>query len=77
MIYRVYISYKEGILDPEAEALKKTISNMGFKSMKNLSKGKYFDIEIIDSNKGLDEIRKISEDLLSNPVIENFKIIKK
>lgn len=77
MIYRVYISYKEGILDPEAEALKKTISNMGFKSMTNLSKGKYFDIEIIDSNKGLDEIRKISEDLLSNPVIENFKIIKK
>ena len=77
MIYRVYISYKEGILDPEAEALKKTISNMGFKSMKNLSKGKYFDIEIIDSNKGLDEIRKISKDLLSNPVIENFKIIKK
>ena len=77
MIYRIYISYKEGILDPEAEALKKTISNMGFKSMKNLSKGKYFDIEIIDSNKGLDEIRKISEDLLSNPVIENFKIIKK
>ena len=45
--------------------------------MKNLSKGKYFDIEIIDSNKGLDEIRKISKDLLSNPVIENFKIIKK
>ncbi len=77
MIYRIYISYKEGILDPEAEALKKTISNMGFKSMKNLSKGKYFDIEIIDSNKGLDEIRKISKDLLSNPVIENFKIIKK
>ena len=77
MIYRIYISYKEGILDPEAEALKKTISNMGFKSMKNLSKGKYFDIEIIDSNEGLDEIRKISKDLLSNPVIENFKIIKK
>ena len=23
MIYRIYISYKEGILDPEAEALKK------------------------------------------------------
>tara|TARA_B100000963_G_C22557850_1_gene639863 strand:+ start:312 stop:545 length:234 start_codon:yes stop_codon:yes gene_type:complete len=77
MIYRIFISYKEGILDPEAEALKKTIANMGFKSMKNLSKGKFFDIEIKNSKNGLDEIKRISKDLLSNPVVENFKIIKK
>ena len=77
MIYRIYISYKKGILDPEAEALKKTISNMGIKSIINLSKGKFFDIEIKSSETGLSEIKKISKDLLSNPVIENFKIIKK
>ncbi len=77
MIYRVYINYKKGILDPESEAIKKTISNMGFKSLKNLSKGKFFDIEISEKKNGLKEIEKISKDLLSNPVIENFKIIKK
>ncbi len=77
MIYRVYISFKKGILDPEAEAIKKTVHNMGFKSVTSLSKGKFFDIELTDSSKGLKEIEKISQDLLSNPVIENFKIIKK
>ena len=77
MIYRIYISYKKGILDPEAEALKKTISNMGIKSIVDLSKGKFFDIKIKSSETGLSEIKKISKDLLSNPVIENFKIIKK
>ena len=77
MIYRVYINFKQGILDPEAETLKKTITNMGVKSVINLTKGKFFDIEICDSENGLDEIKKISKDLLSNPVIENFKIIKK
>ena len=77
MIYRIYINYKKGILDPEAEALKKTIANMGIKSIINLSKGKFFDIEIKSSETGLSEIKKISKDLLSNPVIENFKIIKK
>tara|TARA_E500000331_G_C16622370_1_gene440696 strand:- start:20 stop:253 length:234 start_codon:yes stop_codon:yes gene_type:complete len=77
MIYRVYVSFKKGILDPEAEAIKKTVNNMGFQSVKGLSKGKFFDIELTNSDQGLGEIEKISKDLLSNPVIENFKIIKK
>lgn len=76
MIYRVYINFKKGILDPESEAIKKTISNMGFKSIKNISKGKFFDIEL-SSNNCLSDIEKISKELLSNPVIENFKVVKK
>ena len=77
MIYRVFVNYKKGILDPEAEAIKKTAKRMGFKSIKNISKGKFFDIEISEKKAGLDEIRNLSEELLSNPVIENFKILKK
>lgn len=77
MIYRVFVNYKTGILDPEAEAIKKTLKNMGFKSVKNISKGKFFDIETSDKKKGLEEIKKISVELLSNPIIEDFKILKK
>tara|TARA_B100000900_G_scaffold395590_1_gene394117 strand:- start:537 stop:770 length:234 start_codon:yes stop_codon:yes gene_type:complete len=77
MIYRVYINFKNGILDPESEAIMKIISNMGFNSIKNISKGKYFDVEISSAKNALKDLEKISSDLLSNPVIENFKIIKK
>ncbi len=77
MIYRVYINFKKGILDPEAEAIKKTIDNMGYDTIKNISKGKFFDIEISSSKNTLKDLEKISSDLLSNPIIENFKIIKK
>ena len=77
MIYRVYVNYKKGILDPEAEAIKKTIDNMGYDTIKNISKGKFFDIEISSSKNTLKDLEKISSDLLSNPIIENFKIIKK
>ena len=38
MIYRVYINFKKGILDPEAEAIKRTIDSMGYKTVKNISK---------------------------------------
>ena len=77
MIYRVYINFKKGILDPEAEAIKRTIDNMGYDTIKSISKGKFFDIEISSSKNTLRDLEKISSDLLSNPIIENFKIIKK
>ena len=76
MIYRVYVEFKPGILDPESEAIKKTINQLGFKNLKNISKGKFFDIELSADN-CLSDIEKISKELLSNPVIENFKVIKK
>ncbi len=77
MKFRVYVSFKKGILDPEAEAIKQTIKNMGSDSIQNLIKGKFFDIEVKDDKDYLDEIGRISENLLSNPVIEKFKIVKK
>jgi phosphoribosylformylglycinamidine synthase len=77
MIFRVYVNFKDGILDPEAEAIKQTIANMGLNSVKNLVKGKFFDIEVEDKKNYLSEIEKISKDLLANPIIENFKIVKK
>ena len=77
MKFRVYVSFKKGILDPEAEAIKQTIKNMGTNSIQNLIKGKFFDIEVKDDKDYLSEIEKISEYLLSNPVIEKFKIVKK
>ena len=76
MIYRVYVEFKTGILDPESEAIKKTINNLGFKNIENISKGKFFDIKL-SSNNCLSDIEKISKELLSNPVIENFKVVKK
>ena len=70
MIFRVYVNFKDGILDPEAEAIKQTIANMGLNSVKNLVKGKFFDIEVEDKKNYLSEIEKISKDLLANPIIE-------
>ena len=49
---------------------------MGHKSVKEIIKGKFFDIRVKDDKDYLSEIEKISKDLLSNPVIENFKVIK-
>tara|TARA_B100000700_G_C14840999_1_gene759235 strand:+ start:650 stop:886 length:237 start_codon:yes stop_codon:yes gene_type:complete len=77
MIFRVFVNFKKGILDPEAEAINKTIKNMGFKGIKSVSKGSFFDIEFDNKKNYIKDIEKISKELLSNPVIEDFKIVKK
>ena len=46
-IYRVYVEFKPGILDPESEAIKRTINQLGFTSIESVSKGKLFDIESV------------------------------
>ena len=74
MIFRIYVSYKKGILDPEAESIKKTIQNMGIECVTQVSKGKFFDLEVSDGSKHIKQIEKVSKDLLSNPVIEKFVI---
>ena len=48
MIFRVFINFKPGILDPEAEAIMQTIKNMGNKSIEKIIKGKFFDIYVDD-----------------------------
>ena len=77
MKFRVYVSFKEGVLDPEAEAIKKTLDTIGFKEVQKLSRGKFFNIEIEDICKNKEDVvNKISDEILSNPIIENFKIEK-
>ena len=77
MKFRVYVSFKEGVLDPEAEAIKKTLGTLGFAEIRKLSRGKFFDIDIKDECKNKEDIvKKISDEVLSNPIIENFKIEK-
>ena len=75
MKLRVFVSFRKGILDPEAEAIKNTITNMGHKNIISLSKGRFFDLEINSSKKDSKKIvKEISQEILSNPIIENFKI---
>ncbi len=69
MIFRVYINFKPGILDPEAEAIMQTIKNMGNKSIEKIIKGKFFDIHVDDKKdyfKVIEEVEKKVLELENN-----------
>ena len=77
MKIKVIVTLKSGVLDPQGKAIQQTLNGMGFPSVKDLRQGKYFDIDIDESDeqKAKQSAEEICKKLLANQVIEDFKII--
>lgn len=72
----VNISLKEGVLDPEGQAIKTSLSNLGFENLNNVRTGKQIILNFVnlEENEAVLEAKKMCEDLLVNTVIEKYKI---
>ena len=72
----VNISLKEGVLDPEGQAIKASLSNLGFENLNDVRTGKQIilDFEKLEENEAVLKAKKMCEDLLVNTVIEKYKI---
>ena len=72
----VNISLKEGVLDPEGQAIKTSLSNLGFENLNDVRTGKQIILNFVnlEENEAVLEAKKICEDLLVNSVIEKYKI---
>ena len=73
----IIVTFKKEVLDPQGKVIQQTLENMGFKSVKNVRQGKYFDIELDETDKkeAKKVAKEISKKLLANLVIEEYKII--
>ena len=77
MKIKVIVTLKSGVLDPQGKAIQQTLNGMGFANVKDIRQGKYFDIDIgeSDEQKAKQSAEEICKKLLANQVIEDFKII--
>ena len=77
MKVKVIVTLKSGVLDPQGKAIQQTLNGMGFANVKDVRQGKYFDINIDESDeqKAKQSAEEICKKLLTNQVIEDFKII--
>ena len=68
----VNISLKEGVLDPEGQAIKTSLSNLGFENLNDVRTGKQIILNFVnlEENEAVIESKKMCEDLLVNTVIE-------
>ena len=70
------VTLKKEVLDPQGKVVNQTLKNMGYKNIINVRQGKYFEIEINESDKNKAKIvaEEICKKLLTNTVIEDYKI---
>ena len=77
MKIKVIITLKDGVLDPQGKAIQQTLNGMNFPQVKGVRQGKYFDIEVNETNeeKAKEKVEDMCKKLLANLVIENYKIL--
>ena len=75
MKIKVIITLKNGVLDPQGQAIQKTLNGMGFSDVDNVRQGKYFEIEEVNETKAKAKVEEMCKKLLANLVIEDYKII--
>jgi phosphoribosylformylglycinamidine synthase len=75
----VVVRLKPEVLDPQGDAVKRALAKLGFEGVKGVRIGKIIEIEIDEAHskdkKALaDRLRKMSDEMLANPVIEDFEV---
>ena len=78
MKVKLIVFYKEGVFDPQGKAIRHSAETLGFKGLKSISTGKYFEIEVKAKTKkqAHAEVNKMAKKLLANPVIEDWIILE-
>ena len=73
---RVTIMLKDGVLDPQGEAIKQALTSLEYNKVNSVRQGKVIDLELNESSDeaAIDSIQEMCEKLLANTVIENYEI---
>jgi phosphoribosylformylglycinamidine synthase PurS subunit len=72
----VYITLKNGVLDPQGKAVEGALGNLGFAGIKGVRQGKFIEIELDEKDSGAAEkkLKDMCEKLLANTVVENYRV---
>lgn len=73
---RVYVTRKAGVLDPQGQAVGKTLGRLGFEEVTGVRVGKLIEITLDESDpeRARRRVAAMCEELLANPVIEEFRV---
>jgi phosphoribosylformylglycinamidine synthase PurS subunit len=71
MRVRVLIRPKDGILDPQGQAVERALPALGFDGVANVHVGRLIELDVDDP----DSVPEMCERLLANPLIEDFEVL--
>ncbi|MCA1022100.1 phosphoribosylformylglycinamidine synthase subunit PurS [Halobacillus litoralis] len=69
---KIHITLKEGVLDPQGKAVQHSLRSLEYNNVHDVRVGRYMEV-LVDDKEDLEaEIDKMCDQLLANPVIENY-----
>jgi len=74
---KVYVTLKPSVLDPQGKAIQHSVELLGFNGIADVRQGKYFEIALddaLDEDNARDAAVRMAREVLSNPVIEDYRV---
>jgi phosphoribosylformylglycinamidine synthase len=73
---RVHVMLKDGVLDPQGEAVRHALGVLGFQGVEGVRQGKVIELDLAatDRAKAEAEVKRMCETLLANTVIEKYTV---
>lgn len=73
---RVHIMLKNGVLDPQGEAVRHALGTLGFEGVEGVRQGKVIELDLIETERAAAEKRvgEMCDKLLANTVIETYHV---
>lgn len=71
----VYVTIKEGVLDPQGNAVQGALHSLGFQEVGQVRIGKYMELMLDTDDRAEAErrVKEMCEKLLANTVVENYR----
>ncbi len=73
MKVRVYVTLKKGVLDPQGQAVAKTLHRTGFAEVADVRIGKYIELDVAEGTSKA-RVEDMCKKLLANTVIEDYRV---
>lgn len=73
---RVHVMLKDGVLDPQGEAVRHALGAMGFDGVDAVRQGKVIELDLAasDETAAHEQVTEMCEKLLANTVIESYRV---
>ena len=74
---KIYVTLKPSVLDPQGKAIHHAVETIGYAGIADVRQGKYFEVKLseqLSPEEAKSQIERMAKDVLSNPVIEDYRV---
>ena len=73
---KVYVTLKSSVLDPQGKTIKSALESLGFRGVSDVRMGKYIELELQgrSTKAARQDVERMCQKLLANPVIETYRV---